>query len=186
MLLYEGSQIYFGSTKLAVDYFLDLGFEKPARATIADFLTSITNPAERRIRDGYSDRVPRSAAEFASAWTMSLMGQALSKSVMVAEDKIRIGYPQAKSNTYKLPTVPQIRLCIHRGFQRLRNHFAPPVAGVVGNTIIAIVVGSVYYNLGEDTASMDRRAVLVFFSLMINAYAPAFDVGSSNTILVSS
>lgn len=50
------------------------------------------------------------------------------------------------------------------------------MAGIIGNTIIAIVVGSVYYNLGEDTDALEKRAVLVFFSLMINAYAPAFEV----------
>jgi ATP-binding cassette subfamily G (WHITE) protein 2 (PDR) len=34
----------------------------------------------------------------------------------------------------------------------------------------------VYYNLGDDTDAVDSRAVLIFFSLMINAYAPAFEV----------
>jgi len=42
--------------------------------------------------------------------------------------------------------------------------------------MIAIVVGSVYYSLGNDTDAVDKRAVLLFFSLIINAYAPAFDV----------
>lgn len=50
------------------------------------------------------------------------------------------------------------------------------MAGILGNTILGIVVGSVYYNLEENTDGLDKRAVLVFFSLMINAYAPAFEV----------
>jgi hypothetical protein len=50
------------------------------------------------------------------------------------------------------------------------------VSGVIGNTVISIVVGSVYYNISTDTDGMDKRAILLFFSLMINAYAPAFDV----------
>lgn len=53
------------------------------------------------------------------------------------------------------------------------------MVSIIGNTIIAIVVGSVYYNLGEDTDALEKRAVLVFFSLMINAYAPAFEVNIS-------
>jgi ATP-binding cassette subfamily G (WHITE) protein 2 (PDR) len=67
-------------------------------------------------------------------------------------------------------------LCVQRGFQRLRNNYVPTVSGVIGNNVIAIVVGSVYYNLGDDTDAVDSRAVLIFFSLMINAYAPAFEV----------
>jgi ATP-binding cassette subfamily G (WHITE) protein 2 (PDR) len=61
MLLHEGHQICFGLTELAIEYFFALGFEKPTRATTADFLTSITYLAERRIREGYENRVPRSA-----------------------------------------------------------------------------------------------------------------------------
>ena len=34
----------------------------------ADFLTSITNPVERLEAEGFEDRVPRSAEEFAAAW----------------------------------------------------------------------------------------------------------------------
>jgi ATP-binding cassette, subfamily G (WHITE), member 2, PDR len=71
-LLYEGRQIYFGPAGSAAAYFQELGFEKPERATTADFLTSLTNPAERVIREGYEDRVPRSAEEFATTWKQSL------------------------------------------------------------------------------------------------------------------
>lgn len=78
--------------------------------------------------------------------------------------------------TYYISVSAQVALCIRRGVQRLRNNYAPTVSGVIGNTIIAIVVGSVYYNLGTDSSAVDKRAVLIFFSLMINAYAPAFEV----------
>ncbi|KAK8060980.1 hypothetical protein PG996_010910 [Apiospora saccharicola] len=66
--MYKGRQVYFVPSNSAVDYFHDLGFEKPPRATTADFLTSLTNPAERIIRDGYHDRAPKSPDEFADAW----------------------------------------------------------------------------------------------------------------------
>jgi hypothetical protein len=86
MLLHEGYQIYFGPTQLAVEYFCDLGFEKPARATTADFLTSVTHPAERRIREGYEARVPRSAKDFANAWARSDMAKALLERVKTSID----------------------------------------------------------------------------------------------------
>ena len=67
-MLYEGRQIYFGPAQSATDYFHKLGFVKPSRATTADFLTSLTNPAERIIQEGSEDQVPRSPDEFAAAW----------------------------------------------------------------------------------------------------------------------
>jgi ATP-binding cassette subfamily G (WHITE) protein 2 (PDR) len=70
-LLYEGRQIYFGPTSQAVSYFVDLGFEKRVRVTTADFLTFITNPTERLVRQGFQDRVPRSAKDFAQTWEHS-------------------------------------------------------------------------------------------------------------------
>jgi ATP-binding cassette subfamily G (WHITE) protein 2 (PDR) len=78
--------------------------------------------------------------------------------------------------TYYISIRAQLSLCIQRGFQRLRNNYIPTVSGVIGNTVIAIIVGSVYFDLGDDTDAVDKRAVLLFFSLLINAYAPAFEV----------
>lgn len=70
-VLYEGVQIFFGSTKDAKQYFVDLGYECPDRQTTADFLTSVTNPAERIIRAGAEDRAPRTADDFYLAWKRS-------------------------------------------------------------------------------------------------------------------
>ncbi|EEB87302.1 hypothetical protein MPER_15408, partial [Moniliophthora perniciosa FA553] len=61
-VLYEGHQIYFGRAEAAKQYFVDMGFECPERQTTADFLTSLTNPAERRARPGFEHKVPRTPA----------------------------------------------------------------------------------------------------------------------------
>ncbi|KAF2142292.1 uncharacterized protein K452DRAFT_226952 [Aplosporella prunicola CBS 121167] len=185
-LLYEGRQIYFGPAWLAANYFIELGFDKPPRATTADFLTSLTHPAERHVRKGFENRVPRSADEFMEVWRRSSAAKALlqeidkpntvSKEVLQVHNADVLRSCSRETLTYLLPIWAQIWLCIKRGFQRLRNNYVPTLAGIIGNTIIAIVVGSVYFNLGEDTDALDKRAVLVFFSLMINAYAPAFEI----------
>ena len=48
-----------------------MGFEiRPGQST-PDFLTSLTNPAERRVRSGFELRVPRTPSEFASRWKAS-------------------------------------------------------------------------------------------------------------------
>lgn len=67
-MLYEGRQIYFGQKDAAKQFFLDMGFECPERATTGDFLTSLTSPSERRARAGFEARVPRTPDEFAARW----------------------------------------------------------------------------------------------------------------------
>lgn len=48
-----------------------MGFYCAERATTGDFLTSLTNPAERIVRDGYEHLVPRTPDEFAARWEKS-------------------------------------------------------------------------------------------------------------------
>jgi ATP-binding cassette, subfamily G (WHITE), member 2, PDR len=69
--LYEGRQIYFGNIHEAKKFFVDLGFHCPGRQTTADFLTSLTNPAERQVRPGYEFKVPRTPDEFVKVWKES-------------------------------------------------------------------------------------------------------------------
>lgn len=70
-LLYEGRQIYFGNIHAAKKYFIDMGFDCPLRQTTADFLTSITSPAERITRKGFEGKTPFTPDEFAAAWHKS-------------------------------------------------------------------------------------------------------------------
>lgn len=81
-----------------------------------------------------------------------------------------------RSTTYSIPIVLQVRSCLRRGAQRLRNVPGPVIGGIFANAILALVVGSVYYNLPMTSDSMDKRAVLIFFSLLVTAFSPAFEV----------
>lgn len=178
MLLYEGRQIYFGPTAMASEYFEDLGFQRPNNSTTADFLTSLTNPAERRTR-GSVDKVPRTPDEFAAAWRQSRQNHLNSREISdfesanpVSENGTSGGY----NSTYTVSTYRQLVACFGRGLQRLRNNYVPVVAGLVANSILALIIGSAFYNLPQTAESMDDRAVLLFFSLVINACTPAFEV----------
>jgi ATP-binding cassette subfamily G (WHITE) protein 2 (PDR) len=71
VVLYEGRQIYFGEKNTAKRFFINMGFDCPSRQTTADFLTSLTSPAERLVRPGFEGRVPHTPDEFAAAWQKS-------------------------------------------------------------------------------------------------------------------
>lgn len=70
----------------------------------------------------------------------------------------------------------QMRLCIRRGFQRLRNNWSVPLSSIIGNVIMAIIVSSIFYNLSQTTDSFNDRGVLIFFATLLNAFMSAFEV----------
>lgn len=70
-VLYEGRQIYFGPVRHAKEYFVDMGYHCPERQTTADFLTSLTNPAERIAQPGLEHLVPKTPDDFADSWRKS-------------------------------------------------------------------------------------------------------------------
>ncbi|KAL2866024.1 pleiotropic drug resistance family ABC transporter [Aspergillus lucknowensis] len=191
-VLYEGRQIYFGSTKDAKAFFVDMGFECPERQTTADFLTSLTSPSERLVRPGYEGRVPRTPDEFAAAWKNSDAYAKLSVEIEDFDRHYPIGGPsynafadarkamQAKGQRAKSPyTISiwnQVSLCVVRGFQRLRGDFSLTATALCGNFIMALIIGSVFFDLPDDTSSFYYRGALLFFAVLLNAFSSALEI----------
>ena len=90
-MLYEGRQIYFGHKDAAKKYFVDMGFHCPERATTGDFLTSLTSPNERRAREGFESKVPRTPDEFAARWKDSNDRAQLLREIAAFEQEYPIG-----------------------------------------------------------------------------------------------
>lgn len=175
LLLYRGRQIYFGATIDAAGYFERLGFVRPEGATTADFLTSLTNPAERLVRPEVKGSVPRTPDEFSQAWRRSPECLALRKEVAEYNN----GRPQGTSSSFSsYPTnvMHQIRACLTRAFLRSRHNMPGLISGVVGNTILAIILGTLFYNVAENTGSFESRSILLFYATMMNSCLPAFEV----------
>ncbi|EXJ91459.1 ATPase [Capronia epimyces CBS 606.96] len=192
VLLYEGRQIYFGPTTHAKKYFTDMGFICADRQTTADFLTSLTNPAERIIAEGYHDRVPHTPAEFAARWRDSESRQHLLREIADFEAAYPFGGDsleqfklsrkanQAKHMTVKSPytiSIPmQIRLCMSRGFQRQRGDLTILFTTVFGNLLMGIITSSVFYNLPDSTSSFYSRGALLFFAVLFAAMQSALEI----------
>ncbi|KAL9035941.1 MAG: hypothetical protein Q9180_004584, partial [Flavoplaca navasiana] len=210
VVLYEGRQIYFGPTTAAKDYFVNLGFvcqERAVRAlpisahpilsrsgieTTGDFLTSLTNPQERIVREGFRNRVPRTPDEFAEVWKQSEARQLLMAEIETFDQDFPIGgqqleqfkksrqAQQAKRQSVKSPytiSYPmQISLCTRRGFQRLRGDASLALTGIIGNSVMALIIGSVFYNLPADTGSFYSRGALLFFAILLNAFSSYLEI----------
>ena len=70
----------------------------------------------------------------------------------------------------------QVALCVRRGYQRLRGDMALLITGVIFNSIMALVIGSVFYNLPNSTDSLYSRGALLFFAILLAAFASALEV----------
>jgi ATP-binding cassette, subfamily G (WHITE), member 2, PDR len=216
ILLYEGRQIYFGKKDAAKQYFIDMGFYCPERATTADFLTSITSPNERQAREGWESRVPRTPDEFAARWRDSEDRARLLADIEEFDREYPLGAEplekflqsrkaeQAKHqyvdgcrylrklltlcrrprSPYTISVPMQIRLCMTRGFQRLRGDMSLALSGMIGNFIMAMIIGSVFYNLPFNTGSFYSRGALLFFAILLNAFSSALEVRIQPSLLL--
>ncbi|KAI0806443.1 putative ABC multidrug transporter [Xylaria sp. FL0064] len=193
ILLYEGRQIYFGPSSAAVQFFQKLGFVKPDRTTSPDFLTSLTNPEERIIREGVETCVPKSPDEFAKVWRDSLEARKLSDEIdqfnatLPPLEPRRMGIRRLYKKTYSRQAYPQpnsrippvyrqIRNVVHRGFLRLRRNLDPIISTLFGHTVLGLIIGSIFYNLDGSADSFDKRSIALFFALVNSAFSPAFEV----------
>ncbi len=194
------------------------------RQTTADFLTSITSPAERIVRKGFEGKTPYTPDEFAAAWYKSEDRAQLLGEIEDFNTAYPVGGPQLEkfkesrrgkfcfhgygnaaydenscsiqksvslSRAYKLPVntnaiqmhqVPihtfnqQIALCVDRGFQRLKGDLSLMLTGFIGNACMALIIGSVFYNLQNDTASLYSRGALLFFAILMAAFQSSLEV----------
>ncbi|KAB5566147.1 ABC-2 type transporter-domain-containing protein [Coniochaeta sp. 2T2.1] len=192
VVLYEGRQIFFGRANEAKQYFIDLGFECPARATTPDFLTSMTSPLERYVRKGFEGRVPRTPDEFAAAWKASSHYKALQADIEDYKQTHPINGPdaeafraskraqQAKSQRLKSPFtlsyLQQINLCVWRGWKRLIGDPSLSLSALIANVIMALIISSVFFNLQPTTSSFFQRGSLLFFACLMNAFASALEI----------
>jgi hypothetical protein len=65
---------------------------------------------------------------------------------------------------------------MRRGYQRLRGDISVTITGIIFNLIMALVVGSVFYNLPDNTGALYSRGALLFFAILLAALASAMEV----------
>ncbi|EFZ02795.1 ABC transporter [Metarhizium robertsii] len=192
VVLYEGRQIFFGRADEAKQYFINLGFECPARQTTPDFLTSMTSSLERIVRPGFEGKAPRTPDEFATAWKNSAEYRALQVEIEEYKEAHPVGGPDAvafraakraqqakgqrKKSPFTLSYAQQIELCLWRGWKRLVGDPSLTVGALIGNFIMALIIGSVFYNLDDTSSSFFQRGALLFFACLMNAFASALEI----------
>ncbi|KAF9099132.1 hypothetical protein BGX23_003725 [Mortierella sp. AD031] len=184
ILLYEGRCIYFGPANEARQYFIDLGFECPARQTTADYLTAITDPNERRPRAGFEGRVPRTPKEFEVAFKASSFYTKIEHERIAYQEEVQDKHPASNfiesakqqkqkhvsvENPYTINFVGQVKALTVRQFQLTVGDMTSVFSRYASNVIKAIIVGSVFFLLPMNTNGAFTRGGVLFFSLLFNA-----------------
>ncbi|KAF2001388.1 ABC transporter-like protein [Amniculicola lignicola CBS 123094] len=192
VVLYEGRQIYFGDINAAKAYFINMGFDCPPRQPTGDFLTSLTSPAERVVRTGFAGKTPCTPDEFAAVWQQSEDRAHLLRAIEEFDKQYPLGGPslaaftqarkamqatsQRAQSPYTLSVPMQVKLCMRRGYQRLQGDLAVTITSIVFNAIMALVIGSVFYNLPDNSNALYSRGALLFFAVLLAAFASALEI----------
>lgn len=176
VLLIDGGRCaYFGHTEDAVKYFQDLGFERPDRWTSADFLTSVTDKHERHIREGWEDRIPRSADAFGDIFLNSKQHQRNLAEIEQFEQEAQVQIEERKkaqskatrSKNYTIPFYKQVLACTHRQFLVMIGD-KQSLGGKWGGILFqALIVGSLFYDLPSTAAGVFPRGGVIFFMLLL-------------------
>lgn len=193
VLMYQGYQIYFGSAKKAKQYFIDMGYECPQRQTTADFLTSLTNPAERIVRQGFEGKVPQTPQEFYEYWKKSPEGQQIVADVdqyltehsSAAEKEAIKEAHQARQSDHLKPASPytvsffmQVRYIAHRNILRIKGNPSIHLFQIFGNIGMSFILSSIFYNLPTATSSFYHRTAALFFAVLFNAFSCLLEIFS--------
>ena len=177
LLIHEGRCCYFGPADTAKKYFLDLGFHSPNRWTTADFLTSTTDAHERHVKEGYEDRIPRSAAQFGDIFAKSEQHQRNLAEIaefeqeteLQIEERRKVSSKATSKKNYTIPFWKQVLACTHRQFLVMIGDQQSLIGKWGGILFQAVIVGSLFFNMPTTAQGVFPRGGVLFFMLLFNA-----------------
>ncbi|PWY76774.1 ABC multidrug transporter [Aspergillus eucalypticola CBS 122712] len=194
LLLYEGRQIFYGSSSEAKGFFERQGWYCHPHQSTAEFLTSITNPTERQPRRGMENRVPRTPKDFETYWCQSREYQELQremsghKQIAGSHSRERLLDPKLDEEQKQLGKTQfgsqypgimlQVRLTTIRAFQRAWNERASAACKITVSFIIALLIGSMFYNTPATTAAFFSKGSVLFYLVMLNSFLPLTELSS--------
>ena len=196
VVLYQGREIYFGPADTAKDYFEKMGWECPSRQTTGDFLTSVTNPVERKPLPGMEQKVPRTPEDFETYWKNSTEYRDLQEELRrheqdfpvdprgAASELLREKKAQRQSKhvpskspfTISLPM--QVKLTTKRAYQRIWGDFAATSTQAVIHTVLALILGSIFYGTPNTTDGFFAKGSVIFMAILLSAMSSITEINS--------
>jgi ATP-binding cassette subfamily G (WHITE) protein 2 (SNQ2) len=203
LVLYQGHMIFSGKPEHAKEYFVDLGYECAHGQTTPDFLTSITSPTQRSIRQDHVGPVPQTPEEFARAFRESHFYQDLQGEIARYKEQHNSNPSQAEdfrkaANEIRSSMVPENVAQPHSFFSQIttsiRRHYQLQWGDrwtlftlLILNAANAVITGSCFYQAPKTAVGSYERGGAIFFSLLyffLNALAETPSTIFSRVIVI--
>ncbi|KAG4442743.1 hypothetical protein IFR05_001760 [Cadophora sp. M221] len=183
LVIDEGRMVYQGPAKAAKKYFQDLGYYCPEKQTTADFLTSCTDPTERRFREDFDGPVPKGPVELDKAFRESESYKDVLKDVDEYEKMLhetdhadarefKQSVAEMKSkhvsdqSIYTVSFFRQVLACTKREFWLTwgdKTTLYTKFFIIISN---GLIVGSLFHGQTLDTSGAFSRGGAIFFSVV--------------------
>lgn len=183
LVLDEGKQIYYGPMKDARPFMEDAGFVCSDSANVADFLTGVTVPTERKIKAGCDKSFPRTADDIRARYEASAIKSAMAAEYdyptsetaikLTAEFRESVSQEKNKSLPKKsaltVGFVTQVRACVKRQYQIIWGDKATFFIKQLSTLVQALITGSLFYNAPDNSAGLFVKSGALFFALLFNS-----------------
>ena len=193
LVLDAGKQIFYGPLKEAKPFMEDMGFVCQDGANVADYLTGVTVPTERKILPQCESSFPRSADALRERYENSSIYEK-----MVAEydfpttdaAKEKTSHFKEGVSQEKHPRLPasspltasfatQVKACIIRQYQIIWGDKATFLIKQISTLVQALIAGSLFYNAPTNSGGLFVKSGALFFSLLYNSLLSMSEVTDS-------
>ena len=195
LVLDGGKEIFYGPAKDARPFMEELGFVCRQGANVADFLTGVTVPTERKVRPEFERSFPRNATMLRAAYEKyPLFSQMQSEYDYPTTDAAKEHTAQfqmavsmekdkhiPKSGPWTVGFPHQVKACITRQYQILWGDKATFFMKQIFTIIQALIAGSLFYNAPDNSSGLFVKSGALFFSLLYNALLAMSEVTDSFT-----
>ncbi|KAI4216283.1 MAG: hypothetical protein LQ351_001293 [Letrouitia transgressa] len=182
LVIDEGRMLYQGPASEAKEYFISLGFDCPPRTTTAEFLTSVSDPKQRVLREGFED-APKTPEEFEKIYKSSEafkrvladiddyekhLGETENEDAREFKQSVREEKSKtvSKNSNFTVSLWKQITNSAAREFWLVFGDL--PTLKTKAFIIVSngLIVGSLFYGESLDTSGAFPRSGLLFFSIL--------------------
>jgi ABC-type multidrug transport system ATPase subunit/ABC-type multidrug transport system permease subunit len=193
LVLDEGKQVFYGPLKEAKPFMEELGFICDEGANVADFLTGVTVPTERKIRPEFESRFPRNADEIRKHYESTQIKTAMDKELdfphseqtkrSTSEFREGVAYEKHKSlgkkSPYTVSFATQVRVAIKRQYQLIWGDKPTVLIRQVSMIIQAFIAGSLFYNAPQNSSGLFIKSGAIYLATLIPALYAMSEVTDS-------
>lgn len=173
-----GKVLYFGPREEAESYFTGLGFVRPEKRSIPDFISTISDPTVNHeyVPTGTArNALPMTASAFASHFDSSARGEALRRKLDEPIERKGPGADEVPRDLVRLAQKRSLQSWPHqfmaigkRQFRVLSAKKKEFISNIIVNIMFGLVLGSIFWQLPNTQGGAESRGGLIFLAVLFN------------------